>query len=380
IGWRTLEQYPNLANVCTLHGLADLKLTKHFDFLLKKAQQQLQRSEVPQFHFMLEAQLMADIASQELEARQKRGYNVQLQRASDQLDQYYFFHKLKYSCSMLAWQSFISVEYETPFLEEITSYLRTQPNNVPTVDIYLKIYQLLSADQPEVAFEKLMQLLDDSVGALPIKEQKEVYLHAFNFCAKKLRRGENEYLEKAFHIYRKGIEKRILFDGPHLSSWTYSNVVKLGLRLKEYDWTRAFIFQYKDFIDPNFRENTFAYNVSELYYYTKDYDGAMDYLTKVKFEDIYHLNTRVILIKIYYETDEATSLHSLIASFSMFLKRNKKMAGNIKQTYLNFCRLLNRILRRNRKEAERLRQEIEELPLLTERTWLIDVLEKEFRR
>ncbi|MEL6843656.1 MAG: hypothetical protein AAFP02_10610, partial [Bacteroidota bacterium] len=169
------------------------------------------------------------------------------------------------------------------------------------------------------------------------------------------------------------------FDGPHLSSWTYSNVVKLGLRLKEYDWTRAFIFQYKDFIDPNFRENTFAYNVSELYYYTKDYDGAMDYLTKVKFEDIYHLNTRVILIKIYYETDEATSLHSLIASFSMFLKRNKKMAGNIKQTYLNFCRLLNRILRRNRKEAERLRQEIEELPLLTERTWLIDVLEKEFR-
>jgi len=54
----------------------------------------------------------------------------------------------------------------------------------------------------------------------------------------------------------------------------------------------------------------------------------------------------------------------------MFLKRNKKLANNLKQPYLNFCRLLLKIVRRSRRDLATLEQELAETPLLASRAWL----------
>jgi len=377
IGWSAIEQQPGLLNRFALGVLTDKKLAKHFSHKFKKTTKLLEEKGGVNFNFQLERYLIFDIASQEFDGRQTREYNPFLQAASDQLDNFYFFHKLKYCCSMLAWQSFISVDYSTPFLEEIKQYLVNNDQISPEVNIYLKILQLLLVDKPEPYFYQLIALFESDLHILPRIEQKEIYFHAINFCARKIREGEKKYLPEALSLYENGIEQEILFENGYLSPWTYGNVVKLGLSLKKYDWTKSFIFQNKEKISLRFRENAFAYNVSELYYYTKDYDKAMGFLTLVKFEDVYHLSTRVILIKIYYETDAQISLVSLIASFLIFLKRNKKISSGIKKTYQNFCEILHQVLRKDRRKREVLKEKIENIPLLTDRSWLLTVLEKE---
>ena len=81
-----------------------------------------------------------------------------------------------------------------------------------------------------------------------------------------------------------------------------------------------------------------------------------------------------MLLKIYYELKEEEPLLSLLASFSLFLKRNKQISKDAREMYLNFCSILHRILRRKREKIPTIKQAIQESKLLTERRWLMERL------
>ena len=100
----------------------------------------------------------------------------------------------------------------------------------------------------------------------------------------------------------------------------------------------------------------------------------MSHLSQLNFSDLfYHMGSRTVLIKTYYESEEIESLLSLLASFSNFLRRNKKIAPGLKKTYLNFCNLLFNILKNNPKKRDRIKEEIQSTQPLAERSWLLKV-------
>jgi len=157
-------------------------------------------------------------------------------------------------------------------------------------------------------------------------------------------------------------------------------VVKLALRLKEYEWIKRFIYDMVHLLPESFQSDALHYNLAETYYYTKEYDEALHHLNQVHLSDLnYHLGSRVLLAKIYYEQDLEEPLLSLIASFTIFLKRNKKLSNTLKMTYLNFCTLLFQILKRKPNKWDEIKGHIAETALLTDRTWLQEVLAKERR-
>jgi hypothetical protein len=80
----------------------------------------------------------------------------------------------------------------------------------------------------------------------------------------------------------------------------------------------------------------------------------------------------MMLLKIYYELEEEGALLSLLASFSLFLKRNKQVSKQAREMYLNFCKILQSITRRNIKHLPKIKQKIQEAKLLLERRWLLD--------
>ena len=176
------------------------------------------------------------------------------------------------------------------------------------------------------------------------------------------------------NLYIKGIENKSLFDGGYLSHWTYSNVVKLALRLQRFEWTETFIKEQAIRLAPHVREGTEHYNLAELFYHKKDFDAVLDHLNLLHFTDLqHHLGSRVILLKTYYELAEEESLLSLLSSFSVYLRRNKKISTPMKKTYLNFCNLLHQLLRRNPKKWEVLGEEINHTQPLAEKTWLLQL-------
>ena len=82
-----------------------------------------------------------------------------------------------------------------------------------------------------------------------------------------------------------------------------------------------------------------------------------------------------MLAKIYYETNEENALLSLLAAFTVFLKRNKNISADLKKTYLNFCHFLFQIIRKKKKHLPKLREEIRITKLLTDRAWLLKELQ-----
>ena len=74
--------------------------------------------------------------------------------------------------------------------------------------------------------------------------------------------------------------------------------------------------------------------------------------------------------------DSSSSLLSLLAAFTIFLKRNKELSSPIKQTFLHFCELLYQLIRRPEKKLPELKEKIESTSPLTDRDWLLSRLQE----
>ena len=68
-----------------------------------------------------------------------------------------------------------------------------------------------------------------------------------------------------------------------------------------------------------------------------------------------------------------------MASFSGFLRRNKKISPALKKTYLNFCNLLIQLLHDNPRKREKVKAQIQHTQPLAERAWLMKVWEERGR-
>jgi len=104
--------------------------------------------------------------------------------------------------------------------------------------------------------------------------------------------------------------------------------------------------KYKDKVDPEFRENIFNLEYAWLLYSKREYEKALKTIKNV--EDVnynYYLETRKLLMRIYYETYQIVELFGLIDTFNHFLKRSTLLSNNIKNDFLNFTSFLNKILK-----------------------------------
>jgi len=162
-----------------------------------------------------------------------------------------------------------------------------------------------------------------------------------------------------------------------LSPWTFKNVIRLGLNLKRYDWTEQFIQKYYKKLAPEFQEDAMHYNLADLYYRKKNYKIAQNHLQLVEYSDVfYNLDAKEMLLKIYYENNETESLFSLIASFSIYLRRNKKISMNVRDTYLNFATLLHQIVRTTKSKIPTIINKINQTKLVANRSWLLQICQE----
>lgn len=333
----------------------------------------LQKTEARDAAYFRQRQRWADAREQHFQRKRLRQFNPDLQRASDALDRYYYLEKMKYACAMLDRQAILQGDYTVNITPAWLAYLEAQDYfGLPLLRLYVNIFKALSAEEEEHYFDSLLIELDSISGSTSIGRLREIYFMAINYCARKIRQGKVSYVSQALSLYTKGINRGILVENGELSPWTFTNVVKLALRLKRYAWIAQFIEQKGALLPAAFRENALHYNYAELYYYTERLGQAQEHLTKVAYSDLnYYLGARTLLAKIYFEQGEEEALLSLIAAFTIFLKRNREASSAIKQTYLNFCEILYQILRHDGKKLAPLGQRIEATTLLTDRDWLM---------
>lgn len=371
-----LEKKQELRDCLILNAFVKRNLDKHYNHQYKNLEKTLNTACLDESDAFYYRYLMSDIAVDHFGRRQIRKYDENLQLASNALDDFYFLHKLKYSCEMLNRQAILSDQFSIPFLEEVENYLAKQENLEPLIAIYLQIYFSLLHPEEEQHFKLVTQLINAHGASIKKEELRSIYLYAINICARKIRQGKSAYMNIALDLYEEGIKNKSLYDNNYLSHWTYNNVLKLAIRLQRFEWFESFIYTYNRALKPEFQADALQYNLAEYYYQKKDLEQALIHLNKVNFKDInYLLGSRILLIKTFYESDAMDAALSALASFKIYLRRNKQIAASIKKSCLNFCDLLYKITKIHQPNKEELKEKIASTQPLTERAWLLKAFE-----
>lgn len=305
--------------------------------------------------------------------QRQRNFDPHIEAAAQALDRFYFFQQLSYACGMMERQNILQGAYELPFTEHWLLHLEEKAFfRDPQISLYYAILQMQRhEDNPH--FELLLSKIAAHANQISTPALRAAYLAAINFCARHIRRGEASFVSPALALYTQGLKNEVLLEDGQLSPWTFNNIIKLALRLQRYEWIPVFMSTYERYLPPAFRENAVHYNRAELCYYTHRLEEAQAALLQVSYSDLnYYLGARVLLAKIYCEKDDIEPLLSLLAAFTIFLKRNKEISANLRQTYLNFCTLLFQITKGQANKADSIRQRIAEAQPLTDREWLLE--------
>ncbi len=308
------------------------------------------------------------------EFRKSARQNVE--EIANNLDRFYLGEKLKYYCSVLSHQYFVSHKYELLFMDEIISHIRNMNyDEVPQISIYYQIYLTQIENDNEDHYYKLKELLEKHSQIFPIDEAMVIYEHALNYCLRKGNQGKRNFISELFDVYQDYLNKVVIIGDAELIPWHFKNIIAAATILKKYDWTEKFINDYKDKLPENQRDNAISFNLARLYFFQKKYDKVISLLQEVEYDDItYNIGSKALLVKTFFETDEIEILFSISDSFRVYLQRQRNIPVQRKQIYLNlikFTKKLAKLIPGDKKGLDKIKKEIEKTESAVD-PWILD--------
>ena len=364
------------------------QLHKFLPRLIEKSEEKLESHPYRNANFFRESYRLEELKTEYVVNLKNRSVETSYKTAMEQLDAYYLVQKLSYVFALLNRQRVLANEEDIQLLEEIVSFCEKKDlSDWPVVEIYFQTVMMLKSPNGSNYFNKLRKNLPQKSHWFEKEELTALYTSLINFCTQRYKRGNMAFLRYMFDLYKEMLELDILFTVPHVASLFYKNVVTLGLKLKEGEWTEQFIKTYKDRIDPQYRKGVFNYNMANLHFFKGEYSKCLKFLQRVEIIDPFiKLNYDMLLMKTYYECGEIEALYSLCASFSAYIRRNNALSANNKQAYLNMAKYMRRLAKVkfvNKHRLPALRESFYEVSLLVERDWIaekIEELSKNLRR
>jgi hypothetical protein len=386
--YQELEQEPALLRAFESRALLNRRAEKQLPHSLRRLRQLTERMPTRSheyFHRQVEQTQLQDRYALLQSARRQSPH---LQQASDALDLYYCCHKMRLACDMASRNRAINAQYECHYITEVLTWYQeagAEWQAYPALETYHQALMMLTSEE-EGYYSGLRQSLAEHGALFSAEEQQDLYDYAQNYCVKRINSGDPDYYQDILELYKLMLDQGVLLRQGYLTQWSYINIVTAGIRLKEYDWTDWFIHAYRERLSPDVQENVFTYNLAALQFGKSDYLGALQILQGVEFSDaFYHMSAKIIQLKSYYELGEDEALLSLLEASRKYIKRNRQLSAYQKQSNTHFLKMMGRVHklhnRRRRmgkaafqEEAQALKQELEALPSVTNKSWLKEKL------
>jgi hypothetical protein len=371
------QQQTNLQAAWQLEIMNERKLGKHVPELMSLALRRHQGLPQRDADFYYTGFLLQQQQNMFLENKELRSSEKNLEEVIRALDTYYLVQKLKYCAAMLHYKNFLTVEGEVPLITEIMKYLETgRFETVPAIEIYRRIILSYTEAEGGAHFIKLKELIVAHHALFTLDEVKNMYVFAMNYCINRINDGKSEYLKEILYLYKQALENDVLLNDGQLSQWDYKNIVTTALRVKEFKWTEQFLNDYKPKLPKEDRVNAYTFNLARYYFFIKKYDLVLRLLQEVKYNDIfYQLDSKITLLKTYFELGEWQPLYSLKDSFRILLRRKRLITPQQKSNYNNLLKFSIRLFKIDVKDKARLKALKHEITLATnvaDKSWLME--------
>lgn len=251
---------------------------------------------------------------------------------------------LKSACIIDSIQKVTEKKIELPLLKPILDLVESSDYiNLPIIKIYYNIYMAITFDD-EIAFEVFSENIKKYELFFEKNALNKLFRLAINFCIKRHNQNRIEYSQQAFNLYLYGIENGILIENEEISRFVFTNIVTMGIKIQEFEKVKNFMDKYVDYIQADFKENTFYFNSAKLFFATKNYKDATFILMTNEFKDIiWNLNAKYLLLKTQFETGEMETMENYFNAYRLFVKRRKNI-GYHKDYFTNICNSIAKLM------------------------------------
>lgn len=351
-------------------------IEKYFSQVFDETEKYLESLKVKDSEYYFNRYLIEESLYNYTSVKRDKSLDQTLQDVADNLDYYYISKKLKYLCEMFTRQNFLNSTYRTPLLEDLLKFIKSQNlERFPAIGVYYTVLLTLIEEEKEENYFTLLQMLEKHGESFGKDELRDLYFLAQNYCTKRINKGDTHYLREYFKLSEKLLEKELIYENGYIIPSTFKNIVTVGLRLEEYEWVENFLYSYKEKLAPKYRENAFIYNLAWLHFFKGEYKKTLRLLNNVEYMDVYYiLDSKILLLKTYYELEEVDAFYSLIDSFYVYLRRNELISDYQKTICLNFVKFVKKLMRiklGDKAAAEKLLQELNENQQVASISWLI---------
>lgn len=325
--------------------------------------------------------LLEDKKYQLLDYEHRPYEQANVEEISRSLDIYYIIVKLRNAAYSLS-ENQHQKQYELFFIDEIVTFLQQtrQYLDHPLVAIYYNMYQMLADSEQDAPYYSYKALLVKYVDRLEATQAFELFQPALNYCRRRINRGEKAFLSEYMNIYKDALQRELVFDDGILDPLQFRNTITFALRSGEYDWAESYIETYQHRLPAKQRLNAVNYNSALLYFYSRNYDKALDFLRDVEYENTtYNLNAKAMLLSIYYETDADLALDSLFDAVTAYLNRHQELPASAQKAFRNlisFTRRLTRMIPGDKKALEAIKKDLAAQKYVASRPWLESKIEE----
>ncbi len=370
---------PSTSQVFLLHALADTRLEKHFNGVVRQMNADLGKTgyKDADYHFLSHALQRRQREHLEHNANKTASFDF-LEKADYHLDCYYFSKKLEHYCDNLGYQNMVSGEAAIHMLPGLMDYL---PSSIyihePAVKAWYLVAQMILKRDEEHIFQQLKSLLENDGHCFQKKELQTLFIHLMNYCIDtKINNGRSEYYLELFSLYKTGLDQKIIFENGELNPHHYKNIITISLHVKEFNWVENFIQNYSQHLPKSDQENAVNYNLANLYFHKKEFEKVIEQLREVEYQTIvYAIGSKLLLTRTYFELDEYLALDSLTDSFRIYLRRNRLISKEMKQQCMNtlrFTKKLSSIAPYDKTTIEKVKKQIENCKAVAAKKWLLE--------
>ncbi|MEO0582068.1 MAG: hypothetical protein AAF135_07600, partial [Bacteroidota bacterium] len=252
---------------------------------------------------------------------------------------------------------------------------RDEIDKDPVLRVYNRLIRFLDGEEVE---GKVEEEIREGFSLFHWGQQTDIYIAFLNYHIRNIR-GVNhvDYHKKIVEILEWGMEVKIFGSGINTTETIYRHLIIGCIHSHQVELGEYYLEVLKDDLLLENREEIYRYCKGRLYMAQGKYTHAVRCLNK-KFTHLrIEYRARKHMIEIRYEQGERIELENEIRTLIQCIERQDLLAEVLKRNLKENLQLLDRLIRSfKRSELQKLRQEVREKDLLSDRTWLLEKIDE----
>ncbi len=394
LAYSDMKQKDNAENLHLINSLLELGLDKGASRIITNSQKKLAEAKLHngtyfENRYKLEKfkHIIYSKSYQAITVKDKPGES--LLEESNNLTAYFIISILQRYRYLLNKSFSVNSSFEPEFLSYIMDFLEKEGKvylDIKLIFILQKQIQLLLDNSRDDLLYEISGYLTDNNLQIEDSERRDGITVLVNLCIEKGYSGRGEFYKLMFELDKYLVARNLYHrvQGGYFEKEMFMNVVTIGLKLDEIEWTRDFIENYHKKLSPDESENLYNYTISKYYFKTKEYEKARGCIAKVNYSDLHlKINVRITSIMIQYELGNIEEVLMQVENFRKYVQKDKLLNSSHKKITSNFIRFTSAICKArysSRVNLKIIKEDIEKCDKISNRQWLIEKADEIMQR